>query len=746
MNTTRIKHWHRHYRVREPQVAVWERLASGAVLESFDAAMTKVVSDEIEVVVLRRVALKFTAAKPDALDLDLAEKWGRAMATAVQEAIQRNDPANVRRFADVEEHIVCYLEAVLNEQHADAWYFARLPGVESVAGDASPGDRGQFDTLLEQHLERWPEILSRLSQRGRALPVLRRLSFSMQRRLWSVGVRGIKPDGDRESERPLFLAALEIVGRLLGRQNGVENSEAAFQAYRSRPQPSTDWSDPTHLAEGVFAAVRFLLDRFPAVPEFSTDNSAPVSNRIRIAIEPLDWLDREWLLHRLVSCLTRDPRTVSSRPIEAHAAARVQAVWDQVWTSIEHRFYSEWDPTSPASEPNCLLALSLMVEQHASWVHDPAMGMYVERRLAGIARNRASASVPSRQSSSTGLASGELLLPNHKPSQATRTIDVRRQDEGQSLRVEDHSPGIPELLSSGRTVLPTNYAGVFLLARGIHDLKLPSLARQTDFPSAVPWVASELLMHLACHWAQRDCPTGVDYGLLEFTRLAGAAEWSDLLTVRGRVDQAAIDSFQSRLAASLIGLRTWAETSELHIKLTENGDEKWLHGGNVTGQVFPWCRRVFNSEDVSNTIEFWKNQLSEWSGAPVAVAFDESAHRLGGLTDTHESLTSGLATSVAMTDMSDAIERLCEQTLQASASSVLRHWARGIRGFATSSDEFILEQFVRRTGSIWKSEGRIEITMESRPLDVALKASGILDPLDFFTGKELIKIRFQTES
>jgi hypothetical protein len=252
-------------------------------------------------------------------------------------------------------------------------------------------------------------------------------------------------------------------------------------------------------------------------------------------------------------------------------------------------------------------------------------------------------------------------------------------------------------------------------------------------------------MQLACHWAQRDCSTEVDYGLLEFTRLAGAAEWSDLLTTRGRGDEAAIDSFQLRLAASLIGLRTWSETSELHIKLTVKGDEKWLHGGNVTGRVFPWCKRVFRSDDVTNAIKFWKNQLSEWSGEPVAVAFDESVHRLGGLTDLSDSLTSGLAESVAMTDVSDAIQRLSEQTIKASASSVLRHWARGIRGFATSSDEFLLEQFVRRTGTIWKGEGAIDITMESRPLDVALKASGIFEPLDFFTGKELIKISFHTE-
>ena len=576
--------------------------------------------------------------------------------------------------------------------------------------------------------------------------MLRRLSSSMQRRLWSVGIRGIKPNGDRESERPLFVAALGIVARLRGRQNGTEGTEAAFHAYCSRPQPSTDWSDRTHLAEAVFAAIRFLLDRSPTLPEFSTGDSVLVSNRIRIAIESLDWLDREWLQQRLVSCLTQNPHSVSSRSTEARPASQMQAVWDQVWTGIEHRFYSEWNPTNPASEPNCLLALSLMVEQHASWVHDPAMGLFIERKLAGIARNRASDSVESSQSSTTGLLQGELLQPNHQSSQGTRAIDVRRPDEGQSLQVDDYSIGIPEVFKSRSTEFPTNYAGVFLLARGIHDLKLHSLARQTGFPSDVPWVASELLMRLACHWAQRDCSTEVDYGLLEFTRLAGAAEWRDLLTSSGRADEAAIFGFQTRLAASLIGLRTWSETSELHIKLTENGDEKWLHGGNVTGRVFPWCRRVFNSEDVSNTIEFWKNQLSEWSGAPVAVAFDESMQRLGGPTDIAESLTSELATSVALSDVSDDHERLCEQTIEASASSVLRHWARGIRGFATSSDEFLLEQFVRRTGTIWKREGRIYIVMENRPLDVALKASGMLESLEFFTGKELIKISFQTES
>lgn len=745
MNTIRIKHWHRHYRVREPHVAAWERLASGAVLVAFDEAMTKTVPDDGEVILLRKVALKFTTTKPNGSDLDLAEQWGRAMATAVQEAIHRNDPANVRRFADVEEHVVSYLEALVNEQNADAWYFARLRGIESTACTVDSGNRGQFDTLLEHFLEHWPEILSRLCQRGRAMPVLRRLSFRMQRRLWSVGVRGIDPNRDRGSERPLFQAALQILARLRGIENGVEDCEAAFQAFSSRPQPFTDWSDTTHLAEGVFAAVRFLVDRFSSFPAVSTGNSVTVSDRIWIAIQPFDWLDRKWLHDRLISYLTRIPHSATSRSKVTSPITRIHAVWNQVWTDIEPHFYSCWDPTNPASEPNCLLALSLMVEKHAAWVHDPAIGLFIERRLADIASKRASGSVESIHSSTTTSAPGEVSTATDKLTQATRTIDVRGPDAEQLPRVQQLVVANQQLTTSGRTVFPTNYAGVFLLARGIHDLKIPSLARQSNFPSAVPWAASELLMRLASQWCQRDRPAEVDVGLLEFSRLAGAAEWNDLMMPGGQIDEAATYVFQSRLADSLIGLRTWSETSELHIKFTENSTEKWLYGGNVTGQVFPWCRRVFRTEDFANTIDVWKIQLSEWSNEPVAVAFDESVSLLGGTTSFAAGLPSVLENSEALTDVKDAGQRLSEQTIQATASSVLRHCARSIRGFATSGEEFLLQQFIRRAGTIHKSEGRIDITMEGRPLDVALEASGMLEPLDFFTASGLTRINFHTE-
>ena len=568
-----IRHWRRHYRVREPHVTGWERLASEAVLVAFEKAMAEAVTDEREVVLLRKVALRFTAFEPDGSHLELAEQWGRAMATAVQEAIKRNDPDNVRRFADIEEHLVCFLHAIVSQQNADAWYFARLSGSD----DSQPPAENQIESLLERHLDRWPEVLARLSQRGLFPSVMRKVSWPVQQQLWSVGIRGLKVTTDRECERPVFAAALQIVSRICRHHFDSLESHNSFRAYIAQPQPETDWGDATHLAEAVYSAIRFVLGRFSLKLDVVAEAEASLTTRIDAALQTLDWLDREWLQRRLVIHATRNqPSEKASMAAVTRPNSPKLAAWEQAWQRVESRFLAECDSTTTASPGNCLLALSLLVENHADWVHDPALPAFVERLLKQKATNlvRDLIAQPDAQNVDMELSQVHVALQKSEARPYSLSSDVLSTSKAQSplpasdapsaLSASNASDSIRESSLDGLQ-FTTAFAGVFLLVRGLQDLRLSSAARQSGFPNADTTVSAVLLAQLACLWNQCDWPNQPDHGLLEFARLYTSVEWNDLLMSEMTLDEQASQTFQSQLARTLIGLGTWSTRSRLHV-------------------------------------------------------------------------------------------------------------------------------------------------------------------------------------
>ena len=776
----RIQHWHRHYRVREPHVIGWERLASEAVLVAFEKAIADVVTDEREVVLLRKVALRFTAFEPEGSHLELAEQWGRAMATAVQEAIKRNDPDNVRRFADIEEHLVCFLHAIVSQQNADAWYFARLGGSE----DSQLPAENQIESLLERHLDCWPEVLAQLSQRGLFPSVMRQVSWPLQQQLWSVGIRGLKVTADRERERPVFAAALQIVSRICRRQFDSLESNNSFQAYINLPQPETDWSDATHLAEAVYSAIRFVLGRFSLKLDVAAEAEASLTTRIDAALQTLDWLDREWLQRRLVIHATRNqPSEKASTAAATRPGSPKLAAWEQAWQRVESRFLAECDSTTTASPGNCLLALSLLVENHADWVHDPALPAFVERLLKQKATNFVHdlAAQTDAQNADWELSQVHVTFQKSEArpySLASDSLSALSASDAQSALPPSDAPSASDASDSFRESsldgrqFTTAFAGVFLLVRGLQDLRLSSTARQTGFPNADATGSAALLAQLACLWNQCDWPNQPDHGLLEFARLYSTVEWNDLVTsAEIKVDEHAGRAFQSQLTRTLIGLGTWSTPSRLHVMAQEASDGRWLLGGDIEGRVFPWCVPVDNSADIScrieSTIEFWRSETSRGSNQPVELLMDKTARSLAGRLGESASLwepdpmnfiwTRGFGTTGDVAGEDPLLARQAyknqdpslarragEATLRATAACVLRHWARSLRGVGTSSNEFLLTHLIQRPGAIAVRPGQIDVTLQARPMDAALHVSGLFDSLDFFNGRDLVKMNFQT--
>ena len=85
-----------------------------------------------------------------------------------------------------------------------------------------------------------------------------------------------------------------------------------------------------------------------------------------------------------------------------------------------------------------------------------------------------------------------------------------------------------------------------------------------------------------------------------------------------------------------------------------------------------------------------------------------------------------LAALAAMAHAHDGDPEI-DLSLDLIALSVVRHWARWLRGFAAASIPYLLTTFVRRRGHLTAiGDGRLQVSLNPMPHDVVLDASGSL--------------------
>jgi hypothetical protein len=136
---------------------------------------------------------------------------------------------------------------------------------------------------------------------------------------------------------------------------------------------------------------------------------------------------------------------------------------------------------------------------------------------------------------------------------------------------------------------------------------------------------------------------------------------------------------------------------------------RWAGTGGVDGGVLDPAVRLLSGEGPATTSEL----------AEAWLAVNPGAH------DAWRTVIDDLATrhrSVPVAPAADALDH--------TADVVLRIWARWLRGFEQSSQGFLLDQFVRRPGTIAEAPGRVTVRLPRRPLDAVLEMSGYLRPID----------------
>jgi hypothetical protein len=248
-------------------------------------------------------------------------------------------------------------------------------------------------------------------------------------------------------------------------------------------------------------------------------------------------------------------------------------------------------------------------------------------------------------------------------------------------------------------------AGIYLLLRTLDAMRMPALCRRAGVP------ALALLETLARRWAGPVDVADALRPIVGDTALRpGSLSEDALQTLQAEVIRIALTHRQA--AREVVRLRSVPfGATAMALILGDVDDLTWLGGqrqdpASPTGPMPPWWHEVTGGP--SPQVEYLAGDADDPGRALLLADLASMAHAHGGDPD-------------------------IDLPLDLIALTVLRHWARWLRGFGTASVPFLLATFIRRPGRlIAADDGTARVSLSRLPHDVVLEVSGYLDPFDLW--------------
>jgi len=267
------------------------------------------------------------------------------------------------------------------------------------------------------------------------------------------------------------------LARSLARDLGlIDRGAALTEEHLARLEtavPATDWRQPATLADALARALGVLLaERVVVAPDASSDD---LDARLETALDDgWHWVDREHLRERLAPEAPHEKDDRGSRepsqevtPTMSHP--RSHALQDHLRALVAEGDL-ELDPSHPTSGANARLLYRRLVERHPRWQSEGRARRLIAYLLSAWSRGRPIPGLPRLTSPS----------PHPRPVRSPATAVATAASTAPSLERD-----LSRRLSSVEG-LETECAGVFLLLRGVLDLRLPELAERVGFPVALP--------------------------------------------------------------------------------------------------------------------------------------------------------------------------------------------------------------------------------------------------------------------
>ena len=266
---------------------------------------------------------------------------------------------------------------------------------------------------------------------------------------------------------------------------------------------------------------------------------------------------------------------------------------------------------------------------------------------------------------------------------------------------------IPVGLAQPPATADVQCAGVYLLLRTLDAIRMPRLCQRTGVPAGL------LLPMLARRWAGPDASSDdVAAALLPILGDRAARRTSltagALPRLQAEVARAVLAQHPS--GGGVLRLRAVPFGATAMAMILGDADDLMWPGGQLQGPG-----------GASGALPEWWQEVT---GEPAA----QVEHVPGDADDPGRAvLLAGLA---AMAHAHSGDPEI-DLPLDLIALTVLRHWARWLRGFSAASVPYLLATFIRRPGRLIAADnGTLQVRLKRLPHDVVLDVSGCLAPFD----------------
>jgi hypothetical protein len=565
----RIGDLHVRYRTPRGSVAIAagvpavHRALAARLGDAIGERLAHVLPQDAAVIVVRELSARVTLGPSDwTLDARAIDRISRASCAALADVLHADPPPDlVMRFDDEPAFIGSFIVDLLGGTAWDRWYFGAFQRYRD--GEV----KSTLAAVLEDHRHFVPLVFAWLARRGRLAAVLALIGAAPARRL-VTGATG--SDAAAPADIGVLVHAAKQLLHAMGwgglPDDGVRDAVAAYLA--TSPVPPS-WSERRSLSAWVLACADGVAAALLRAG-FARPGSMARDCVHSLLAGPLDWLDGPWIEERVLA-----ERGSGGRGREDAAPSReVLAASHQRALSALARFVEEGRAGLDRGTDGDALVVRLVASLAEICVNSAAL----DRALIVSAERIAAAWVAIRDSPAGRPAIRGAL--HESPSSNATALDPHLA--GRIAAVRAMAPPALAVLRALVSVTmreedgaaqSTPYGGLFLLVRGVLDVRLQALTRDAGVPFDL------LLAGLAAEWfAARppyDAPTALWVGRDDADRDALMEHGDGLAALRDALVQALVD--QRCLDAPPVEVRETAPMAAI-AWLVIRAWSRWLPG------------------------------------------------------------------------------------------------------------------------------------------------------------------------
>lgn len=544
-----------------------------------------------------------------------------------------------------------------------------------------------------------------------------------------------------------------------------EQTPARFLALRSRidheisSADDWDWLDAPWLGDQLFQMLsETRLDRFQGPRQLATAVSSP-SDRLTLPSPSGRLIDPSQQLEP-----SRDDRKLSTAGrLKPHPRATAVGSLTQRQRNLLEDLASALQtkslviPLQPKFAPAWALRLyAALVAEAPRWADDPLATALIERLLKSLAELARSENTPQvLRSIEQGDLSGALTLVSGESRSSARAafrflVTVFKDVPKLRRVLETATQYSPR--SSGEDSSPTpdsietEAAGTFLLTRALMDAKATFWA--------APLLGDEgfaaLLAALALRWS--GTPSGTHRKLDPGVRLFAGSSCPETRADVYLVLRAAPADWQRMMQEKLMEILTGQRLIDGEVAhlfwLPRSEERHQLVLGDASGHLWSFGRSFPKGRKPTATLLEWLHKLEEQSCNGGARVLADAALSSVTPSDVGAQFIAENDPAEGDVDVQRHVEgrRRLVQSLDAlgtsemesdidlalslAADALLRVWARWLRKFSDSSTAYLLENFVRRSGSVSTDGTGLHVKLQPKPLDAVLEMAGYFNSID----------------